>query len=389
MSVYEFIQINLNLIVFYLFYLVLERGAMNRLYNRFYLLITPFLAVVIPFLPFPFALSDQTISQTLPEIGVLINNKIVSDEGVLSLSIIIYATMVAVSLVVLIFGVTRILKSPNTRFIVSEDGLKFYEILDESPSYSFFNRIYINFDENEDAEIIIEHEKAHWKQLHSLDLIIVKVYEGIFWFNPVIRLFTKKMKLNHEYLADQEVLQKIDAQKYSESILASALSTKVPVLSSGFRSKSSIYNRVMKLNLKNTNHMKHLLVIPIAACLTFGTISMTVTDNDSERKIAQTNEEGTPAEFPGGNEALVKFMTENIKYPKALAKENIQGKVFVEFTVSKDGKVMNPQVVKSSGHEAFDDEAVRVINKMPEWKPGMKNGNPVDSKMTLPFMFKL
>ena len=74
---------------------------------------------------------------------------------------------------------------------------------------------------------------------------------------------------------------------------------------------------------------------------------------------------------------------------KALAKENVQGKVFVEFTVTKDGKVTNPNVLKSSGHDEFDQEAIRVVNKMPNWKPGEKNGNAVDSKMTLPFMFKL
>ena len=145
----------------------------------------------------------------------------------------------------------------------------------------------------------------------------------------------------------------------------------------------------MKLNLKNTNHMKHLMIIPLAACLTFATVSMTVTENEKTEKTIQSEDGVTPAEFPGGMDALIKFMTENIEYPKALAKENVQGKVFVEFTVKKDGKVTDPNVLKSSGHDEFDQEAIRVVNKMPNWKPGEKNGNAVDSKMTLPFMFKL
>lgn len=389
MTVYEFIQINLNLIAFYLFYLILERGAINRVYNRFYLLLAPILAVAIPFIELPFGANDGTVYKILPAVNVLLENSVLGEYGYLSWTFTIYTIMFVVGLLVLIHGVSNILGASNAQFITKDGLIKYYELLDSTPSYSFFNRIYINFDENEDAEIIIEHEKAHWRQLHSIDLIVSKIYESLFWFNPIIRLYTKKMKLNHEYLADQEVIQRIDKDEYTESILATALSTNVPVLSSGFRSASSIYKRVMKLNLKNTHNMKHLMIIPLAACLTFTTVSMTIPSNSEKSTIVQPDDEGTPAEFPGGNEALVKFMTENIKYPKALAKENIQGKVFVEFTISKDGKVMNPQVVKSSGHEAFDDEAIRVINKMPDWEPGMKNGNAVDSKMTLPFMFKL
>lgn len=389
MTVYEFIQINLNLIAFYLFYLVLERGAINRVYNRVYLLVAPILAVLIPFVSLPIGYNESTVDQILPQVTVLIENTILGDQGYFSWTFAVYAVIVVVGLVVLTRGVLSLLSARNAHFITADGVIKYYELLDQTPSYSFFNRIYINFEESEDAEIIIEHEKAHWRQLHSADLIISKVFESIFWFNPIIRLYTKKMKLNHEFLADQEVIQKIDVEEYSDSILATALSTSVPVLSSGFRSRSSIYKRVMKLNLKNTNHMKHLMIIPLAACLTFATVSMTVAENEKTEKTIQSEDGVIPAEFPGGMDALIKFMTENIEYPKALAKENVQGKVFVEFTVTKDGKVTNPNVLKSSGHDEFDQEAIRVVNKMPNWKPGEKNGNAVDSKMTLPFMFKL
>ena len=93
--------------------------------------------------------------------------------------------------------------------------------------------------------------------------------------------------------------------------------------------------------------------------------------------------------FPGGTEALFAFMGENVKYPKSLEADNTEGKVFVEFVVKADGSISDAKVVKSSGHDSMDDEAVRVVNSMPNWEPGVKDGKPVDVKMVLPFVFKL
>lgn len=92
-------------------------------------------------------------------------------------------------------------------------------------------------------------------------------------------------------------------------------------------------------------------------------------------------------EFPNGNDGLVKYLSENIKYPKKALKNGVTGKVFVQFVIDKTGKVTNVVAVRGVD-KSLDKEAVRVIKSMPKWKPGMKDGNPVKVKYTIPINFK-
>jgi protein TonB len=93
-------------------------------------------------------------------------------------------------------------------------------------------------------------------------------------------------------------------------------------------------------------------------------------------------------EFPGGEAAMFQWISKNIKYPE-IAKENgIQGKVFVQFVIGKDGKVSDVQVVRGVD-PSLDKEAVRVIQSMPAWKPGKQRGKPVKVSFQLPINFKL
>lgn len=93
-------------------------------------------------------------------------------------------------------------------------------------------------------------------------------------------------------------------------------------------------------------------------------------------------------EFPGGDKALFDFMHKNVVYPP-LAKENgISGKVYVQFVVNTDGSITEVKVLRGIG-SGCDEEAVRVVKKMPLWKPGMKSGQPVRCKFVVPFNFKL
>ncbi len=93
-------------------------------------------------------------------------------------------------------------------------------------------------------------------------------------------------------------------------------------------------------------------------------------------------------EFPGGEAGLVKFLQANLRYP-ALAKENgIQGKVFVQFVVQKDGNLDDMKVLREPG-SGLGDEALRVLAESPKWIPGAQNGRPVKVQFTLPVNFRL
>lgn len=93
-------------------------------------------------------------------------------------------------------------------------------------------------------------------------------------------------------------------------------------------------------------------------------------------------------EFPGGTAEMYKWLSSHINYPAAASEEGVQGKVIVEFVVSRTGKVENVRVLRGR-HPALDKEAVRVVKAMPAWNPGRNNGQPVKVTYTLPVTFKL
>ena len=93
-------------------------------------------------------------------------------------------------------------------------------------------------------------------------------------------------------------------------------------------------------------------------------------------------------EFPGGMDALMQYLTKNIKYPSRAQENNIKGTVVCKFVVSKTGDVSQVTVVKSLDPDC-DKEAVRVISKMPKWKPGKQSGKPVNCYFTVPVRFVL
>jgi TonB family protein len=93
-------------------------------------------------------------------------------------------------------------------------------------------------------------------------------------------------------------------------------------------------------------------------------------------------------QFPGGPSALMQFLSQNVKYPVEAHKAGVQGRVIANFVVEKDGSITEAKIVKSVSPE-LDAEALRVIGSMPNWMPGMQNGEPVRVKYTVPITFKL
>lgn len=94
-------------------------------------------------------------------------------------------------------------------------------------------------------------------------------------------------------------------------------------------------------------------------------------------------------EFPGGSAAMMAYLIESIHYPKDAEDAQKEGRVICSFVVTKKGKISDAHVVKSSGTESMDAEALRIINAMPDWTPGTQDGEPVDVLFTLPITFKL
>ena len=105
-----------------------------------------------------------------------------------------------------------------------------------------------------------------------------------------------------------------------------------------------------------------------------------------EKQIFQVVE--NMPEFPGGRGKLMQYLASNIKYPPYAKEAGIQGRVFINFVVEKDGSITAVKVLRGIGG-GCDEEAVRVVKAMPKWKPGMQRGKPVRVSFNLPVKFTL
>ena len=126
-------------------------------------------------------------------------------------------------------------------------------------------------------------------------------------------------------------------------------------------------------------------------------VSMLAQDSVSAADAADANDYGdviyvvteTMPEFPGGMQEMMRFIKENIVYPVEAAQKGIQGRAICQFVVEKDGSISNVVVIRSSGDRDLDNEAIRVVQSMPQWKPGKQRGVPVRVKYTIPVSFRL
>lgn len=111
-----------------------------------------------------------------------------------------------------------------------------------------------------------------------------------------------------------------------------------------------------------------------------------ITDTKANQSIVSDIKE--PPEFPGGKAALLSYLAENLRYPHEIQAQGIQGKVLVDFVITRTGKVVKVKIIKSI-NPFLDAEAIRVVSQMPDWKPGKLNGIAVNVSFSLPLLFSL
>lgn len=111
-----------------------------------------------------------------------------------------------------------------------------------------------------------------------------------------------------------------------------------------------------------------------------------VVEVDDDERIYEVVEEN--AQFPGGEEACMKWLAEHLKYPSICQEQGVQGRVYVSFVVNKDGSIVDVEI-KRSPDPNLSKEAERVVKSMPKWKPARQGNRTVRSRFNLPVMFRL
>lgn len=142
--------------------------------------------------------------------------------------------------------------------------------------------------------------------------------------------------------------------------------------------EDDVETETIEINTEDDKDVEVVIAPPVEA---------PVEEEEEEEVIFMVVE--TMPEFPGGQQALFKYLGENVKYPVIAQENGIQGRVICQFVVNKDGSIVDVVVVRSSGEPSLDKEALRVINSMPKWKPGKQRGKPVRVKYTVPVNFRL
>jgi TonB family protein len=411
--------------VFYFVYIVFFRRDKNFTFNRGYLLITPLLSAVIPLANI--SLQSPVFTSNLVE-KIYLPSVIIADLSPSTPSIDSnwpYIVTLFYFSGLVFFSWRLLLQIRRFRKIIAEqrpnnsDEYRFSLIYTDGymPTGSFLNYIFYDnsrdLNENEKHQILL-HEEAHISQHHSYDLLYMELFVIVFWFNPFIRLLRKELQAVHEYLADEAVAAKTENMADYLSVLASQSLSALNLSYYNQFNTSQIFKR---MNMLNSNRKRPLIwnlvvTVPIAAVL-FVVFGCQTADTDqpqsSENKAAQVigtdelifeesaNDNQVAKEYkvyedvdevPGNIENLYKHIQKSIRYPEEAKKAGVEGKVFVQFIVDKNGKINNVQAIKGIG-AGCDEEAVMVIASGPDLTPGIVKGEAVNTRLVIPVAFKL
>ena len=280
---------------------------------------------------------------------------------------------------------------------------------DDTAPYSFFNQIVVGTRGLSDAELrcILAHESLHVSRYHTADIICARLLCCGAWFNPFAWLMLRELRAVQEFQADAASIGSCGREGYLHLLYRQATGTGYGHITNNFLS-INIKKRIVMMNKTKSRFgaWKALAALPVAALLLMAgcqpangeaveqeEIPFEATNVDESAPLDANTDEvfkvvEVDPEFPGGEEALYKYLAENIKYPVMAKNNKVEGRVYITFVIEKDGTVSDAKVLRSVNEE-LDAEALRVINAMPKWKPGTQRGVPVRVQYNIPIIFKL
>lgn len=399
------LKVNIALIIFYLLYIALLKKDTFFAFRRYFLLAAIVFSFVYPFVAvsawgnlISFEKPQKHTVQVLveePSFAVIADDLQVA-EPVDKISINWWQVLLYTLPAGFIFFFARFIwqlasilhiKHKSSRKNI--DGIKIFDLHDEITPFSFFRWIFIHIDSHSDTEIkqILLHEQTHARQWHSVDVVLMELLCVFFWWNPITWLMKQEIAINLEYLADNDVLRKgINSRDYQYHLLRLTYHQNTTQIVNNFN-VSQLKQRITMMNKTKSpaqKLVKYLIALPLALLLVAGN-SVYAQDKKGEEIFIEV--EKNP-EFPGGNPAFMKFLAERIKYPVIALENNEQGRVVANFVVEKDGSISNIKVIKGVT-AGLDAEALRLLNSMPNWKPGEQHNQPVRVRFTLPIVFRL
>jgi hypothetical protein len=290
------LKANVVLSILFLFYLMMLKNDKSFKQNRFYLLCSLMLSLLLPLLPelssphlepiqrqlttanplkglYTTIGNSQAVTKPVTTAYVAVNQGFTPPSLMQILAgvyLLISASFLTVS-IIKVLKISILIKNTNKQYT---NGI-YYCAYDGPAPFSFFNYLVINkqlFNDNELRQIIA-HENVHIRQWHSIDILFAEVVHAILWINPLLLYLKRCIKLNHEYIADAEVINSgVDKKDYQLSILHSSLKLHHTYQLTNLYSSSKIKLRIKMMNLKKASNVtayKYAFVLVLVAASYF------------------------------------------------------------------------------------------------------------------------
>ena len=445
------VKVAVCLALFYLFHKLLMSRDTFHTFNRFAILSMMLLSLMLPLVHLSLDSEAGINRGTVALEGLVAQTVVADGGNGVGEGLTLTQVLLAVYVLGVVLFVGKALLSVGSllrlirraRCVEVRNGIRIYTMHGDISPFSWFRYIIMSEkDWQENRREIVLHEMAHIRRCHSMDVAVCNMMIVFQWYNPAAWLLKRELQTVHEYEADEAVLSAgVDATHYQMLLIRKAVGERLFSMANNLN-HNSLKKRITMMKIKRTNPMqkaKIAFVLPLAAMTVVAFASQkvenlsekveqeseafsSVSDNPVVRAVGETAhvaavkvqeykalEEAssmamasdtaetksgkefpcipeTFPQFPGGHIALVEYLSKNIKFPKSKEKEDVRVRVVTTFTVDKDGSITDAKIVRSQG-EAFDNEALRVINGMPKWIPGTQNGKAVRVKYTLPITF--
>lgn len=437
-----FLKVNVAIALFYLFFRLAFYNDTFWKTRRFYLIFSILLSLVYPFISLTDWLEKQEPMQAIVVSYAQLQEITITPQPVSKLTaenvlLAIYGLVSAILLIKMLIQLGSILKWKWKGEKQELQGVEIISVKESITPFSFFNMIFINpaLHNEHDTTQILTHELTHARQMHSIDVLVSELITIACWVNPAAWLLKREIRQNLEFLADNSVLESgFDSKRYQYHLLELSYQTPDVKLGNKFN-VSPLKKRITMMNQQKTNKagiLKYSLIVPLALALILSSNAQTIV-NSAKKAVTATKNAVTGAktivanetnvvadtknenqesllatiqdvketdntkvydvvdkmpQFPGGDEALLKYISTNLRYPQTAFFNGVQGKVTLRFTVLETGKVGSIEVIRSLEHEC-DKEALRVIKTLPNFIPGEQNNKKVAVWYTLPITFKI
>ena len=282
------------------------------------------------------------------------------------------------------------------------------------PSFSFMNHVVISRSDYDGHPEILMHECAHAGHHHSADMLFMSLVCALQWFNPLVWMMLSELRMMHEYEADEAVLkQGIDATQYQLLLVRKAVGDSRFLIANSF-GHSKLKNRIAMIGKVKTTKWAALAYV---ACLPLllAAMSFNATDGGNDvmsgtddlvdaaepvvagpesadtldDKVYGYSELEVRPKFNGGDvNEFSKWVSARLVYPKDARDAGKEGRVYVQFTINRDGSVSDISLMEGIC-ESIDNEVIRVVSESPVWTPGYIDGKPVNVTYAFPVIFRL